>query len=315
MSDPTLAELVSRGWDDHVSDAAGVAARLTECGLPLAASSEATPADRQALARLAHHVHGEHLGRWAEGIAWQQGLAALPAVVGDGATQAAVQRHAAALALAAGLPLPVLAPQAASADASEQVRVAALAAASLVPHDAVRASQLFQQALDQHAAAALPGSDPATRALAVTGNNLACELEDKPARSDDERALMILAAQTARRCWAQAGTAMETQRAEYRLSQTWLKAGDAAQALIHARACWQLVSEHRQPALERFFAQEALALAHAALGDAAAPSAAVAAAVAAASTAFAELDADDQAWCRATLQRLHSLQAPPDAGT
>ena len=61
------------------------------------------------------------------------------------------------------------------------------------------------------------------RALAITGNGLACTLEEKPDRTADERALMILAAQTARHHWAIAGTWLETERAEYRLANTWLQ--------------------------------------------------------------------------------------------
>jgi hypothetical protein len=296
MPDAILSAFVSRGWDAHAADPAALALRLEDTALALGAGGPA--AARQALARLAHHVHGEHLGRWTEGIAWQQRLAALPALADDHETAAAVHRHAAALALAGGLPPPP--GTADAADAAERVRVAALAAASLAPHDVARAAVLFRQALDQHEAAALAGTSPATRALAVTGNNLACELEERASRSEAERALMILAAQAARRCWALAGTWLETERAEYRLAHTRLKAGDPAQARVHAQACLDLVAANGNPALECFLGLEALALAAAAQGDAATHGASVAGAQA----AFAELPADDQAWCRGSLLKL-----------
>ena len=147
-------------------------------------------------------------------------------------------------------------------------------------------------------AANLPDNDPAVRALAVAGNNLAANLEEKAERSADERALMILAAQTGRRFWQRAGTWLETERAEYRLGMTWLAAGDAGQARQHALACLAIVDAQTDAApLERFFGHDVLARAERALGH----TAAQAAAVAAMQDAFKQLSADDQAWCKATL--------------
>jgi len=52
------------------------------------------------LAFLAQHVHGQHLGRWAEGLAFQQRLAALPLVAQGSATAQSLQRFAAVMKLA-----------------------------------------------------------------------------------------------------------------------------------------------------------------------------------------------------------------------
>ncbi|MEY3296298.1 MAG: hypothetical protein RLZZ451_2346, partial [Pseudomonadota bacterium] len=78
------------------------------------------------------------------------------------------------------------------------------------------------------------------------------------------------------------------------------RAGDPATARRHARACLEIIAAHGDEPLERFFGEEALGLAEAAAGDAAAHGRALAAARA----AFARLSPDDQSWCRASLDAL-----------
>jgi len=284
-------DFISRAWDDHGADPAGVAARLQSEGLALATvAARAAP-----LSRLAHHVFGEHLARWQDGIAWQQQLAALPACAADAAAARAVRRHVASLALCAG-----------AADArdafgvSDRIAITALAAASLAPHDTARAVALLQQALAAADAGGLPAGDPSHRALAVSANNLAATLEEKPGRSAAERELMILAAQAARRHWALAGGWLEIERAEYRLAMTWLQAGDPARARAHAQACLDLVQAQAAPALERFFAWEALGRAARAAGDAGSH----ADALVQAQAAHAALDEAKRDWCQPSLDAL-----------
>ena len=252
------------------------------------------------LTTLAHHVHGEHLGDWPGGIAFIESLSEVPAFAADGPSGQAQRRALASLRLSAGetVALDVLAP-------SDRVRVNAMAAANLAERDTARADRLLRDALDRAQRAGLPETDPLHRALAVTGNNLACTLEDKPARSADERALMILAAQTARHHWAIAGTWLETERAEYRLAMTWLQAGDPALARRHAQACLEIVGANQGAALERFFGWEALGR----VERAAANTAGHAQALARAGEAFAELDEGDKAWCAGALRALEGRAA------
>jgi hypothetical protein len=118
---------------------------------------------------------------------------------------------------------------------------------------------------------------------------------------------MILAAETARRWWARAGTWLETERAEYRLAKTWLKAGDAARALQHAQQCLDIVHAHGSVALEHFFGLEVLGLAQRAAGDAGA----CAATLLQMRSTFEALDDSDKGWCRATLTALEPSLTPP----
>ena len=287
---------LGRAWADHAGDAAAVAARLAADG-PGLVGEEAQIAP---LANLVHHVYGEHLGRWAEGQALLRRLGALAACGAGGPAAAALARFEASLALCDGA-----ADERAAMAPADRIRVNALAAANLAERDTPRAGALFGEALAEAGRAGLDGADPTNRALAVTANNLACTLEQKPGRSAAERELMIRAAEAGRHFWALAGTWLETERAEYRLAMTWLQAGDPARARRHAVSCLAIVQDHQAPALEQFFAWEARALAESAAGDAAAH----ADAVARARAAFAGLDAGDRSWCQASLDALQRSAA------
>ena len=281
---------IDQAWHDHANDPRAVAQRLTD-GIALAADE----AQIAQLANLAHHVHGEHLGEWSRGIGVIKGLATLPAFTPDGPSGQAVRRCVASLALSAGAGDTL-----AALSMSDRVRVGAMAAANLAERDTLRAQHLLQAALDEAARSGLPASDPMNRALAVAGNNLASALEEKAARSDAERSLMILAAQTARHYWELAGTWLETERAEYRLAMTWLQAGDPAEAREHAQACLAIIAANGGSALERLFGWEALGRVERAAGHAAGH----AQALAKARAALAELDPADQARCAASIEQL-----------
>ncbi|HKW83192.1 MAG TPA: hypothetical protein VJN68_05500 [Burkholderiaceae bacterium] len=287
-----LKTFIADGWRDHADNARGVADRLAD-GLALV-SDEAQIAD---LVGLANHVFGSHLGAWREGLAFFDRVAALPALAIDGTSGQTLQRCKASLALAGGVEdmrpgWPV----------SDRIRVGVMAAASLAEHDAKRATALFGEALEQARSAGLAPTDPANRALAANGNNLAGTLEEKADRSAAERDLMILAAQTARHYWAIAGTWLETERAEYRLAMTWMQAGDLSQARRHARACLEIVGANGNAPLEAFFGWEALGRVERASGNRTGH----AQALAMARPAFEQLPDDDKAWCRASLTALEA---------
>lgn len=284
-------DFVSQAWTDHADDSPAVATRLQGQALALVTESAQVPR----LAHLAHHVFGEHLGRWADGLHFLQQLAALPACSNQADVAQGVRRHIASLQLAAGQ-----ADLRAGFDTSERIRITALAAGDLATHDAPRATALLEDAQAQSDQAALPATDLSHRVLAVTGNGIAGALEDKPQRSELERSLMIHAAQVARRHWELAGTWLETERAEYRLARTWQQAGDLAQARQHAQNCLEIVQAHDNVPLEAFFGWEALGLVERAAGN----SAGHAQAVRNAQAAFQTLSADDQGWCRPSLDTL-----------
>ena len=279
---------MSQAWKDHADDAPGVALRLPSL-LPLAADE----AQLERLAALIHHVHGTHLGQWQAGAAALAPLRSASAYRDDGSSGQALRRALASLALSAGTPPASLSP-------SDQVRVHAMAADNLGERDPARAAQLFETALALAQRSGLPDADPMHRAIAVAGNALACTFEAKPDRSADERALMLLAAQAARHHWERAGTWLEVERAEYRLAMSWLQAGDLVQARQHAQTCLEVVDANNGAALERLFGWEALGRVERAAGNAVGH----AHALAKARAAFAQLAADDQAWCAKSVEQL-----------
>ena len=282
----------NQAWDDHVTVAREVAQRLSQGVALVTNESQLTQ-----LANLAHHVHGSHLGEWRAGAAFIEGLAALPHFQPEGASGKSLRRYLASLALSAG---DAGAAGLGTLSTSDAIQVGAMAAANLAEHDAPRSTRLLHEALDRAGRAGLDAADPMHRALAIAGNSIAVTLEEKTARSADERGLMILAAQAARYHWAIAGTWLETERAEYRLAITWLQAGDLAQARTHAQNCLEIVAANEGAALERLFGWEALGRVERAAGNAAGH----AQALLNARTAFAELAAADQAWCAVSIDRL-----------
>jgi hypothetical protein len=285
-------EFVNQAWNDHASRAADVASRLPQ-GIALVENEK----QLAPMAQLVTHVMGEHLGRWSEAIALLKTLSARPCAAASQDGGRAIRRAIAALELASGTETDVH-----EFSSSDRVRILASAAAALIGQKSVlRAQRLFLESLEL-AERALSKDDPANRALAVAANNLASELEELPSRTTDERELMLTAAKAARRSWEIAGGWTEVERAEYRLAMSHLKAGEPSQALQHARACLEICEANQAPALEFFFGYECLATVEAARGN----EPGKAEATEKLESFFAKLSKEDQAWCRASLEKLQT---------
>ena len=295
-----LTDFIGQAWHDHAKDARGVADRLPSA-LALALAPPADDAGLSSLIALAHHVHGEHLGAWQEGLDYIGRVRELPAFAASGNSAAMAQRAMASLRLCAGL-----ADEREALSVSDQVRVTAMAAGNLATPDAARAATLLRQACAAVETSTLVDTDPALRSLAASANGIACTMEERASRSAAETALMVAAAQAARTYWARAGTWLETERAEYRLAMSCTQAGQLPRARGHAQACLAIVAEHDHVALEQFFGFEALAVVERAAGDLAA----FGRAVEGARAAFARLAEDDRSWCQATLDKLLAATPP-----
>jgi hypothetical protein len=290
-------ELIEKAWNEHASHSEEVATRL-EPGFLLIEQSGQIPA----MAHLVTHVMGEHLGRWDEGVRLLNQLQRVPANDRKAENEQVIERSIASLELAGGKRTSV-----ADFSCSDQIRILATAACAVAEQgDASHAQTLFSQAVE-NARRGLAPEDPANRALAVAGNNLACALEERPVRSSTETELMVFAAQIARTYWGIAGAWLQHERAEYRLAKTHLQAGDPVRALRHAQECVEISRRNSAPALELFFGYEVVALAQKALGN----SSAFAEAADEGKCHFAALGADDQTWCAAALANLNRAFAAP----
>jgi hypothetical protein len=288
----TFDAFLQQAWADHADESAAVAERLrTDTPAP------ETPVQLAALARFVVHLCGEHLGAFEDGRWRLRALAGHP--LADATAQSALQVGVASLTLAetghadrAGFTL------------DELIRSEAAAAAiSLGRRDTMRAMTLLRTARTRLTAA--PDADAAVhRALAIACNNMAWELHDRgSARSAKDTAAMLDVAAACRTQWSHAGTWLEVERADYGLALCHLSAGLPDQALHFANQCLAACVQNDAPAYEHFFAHEALARVQDACGDASAR----ARSVAAAQSAFATLDAGDQAACRSALAKLKAL--------
>lgn len=278
-------------WTDHATQAAAVAERLQS----QAAAFATEEARIVPIAHLAQHVFGDHLGRWTEGLALLDQLAALP--VTQGAAAQTVARFQHALKLASGL-----ADGRAALDTSEHIRVTALAASQCGAHDTARSLALLEEGVAAAERAALPDKDPAHRNLAIAGNGIASTLEELKDRSAAQTQLMLRAAQVGRRFWALAGTWLETERADYRLAMSHLAAGLLPQARQHAQDCLEIVQAQGNVPLEAFYGWEVLGRVERAAGNATGH----AHALKQAEAAFAALADSDKGWCQSSLDTLRA---------
>jgi hypothetical protein len=232
---------IAQAWDDHVRDPQGVADRLADCR-PLVA-------DEQQFIRLAdivHHVYGDHLNDRQAGLAAIDELTRLQAYREAGTSGSAIRRFIASLRLSEG--------EAGVLDAfeaSDQIRILALAVSNLTDVDPARAASLFHEALRLVEASDLPASDAMHGDLARQAHNLAAGIERDANPSDDELALMVLAARTARHHWGLLGRPSDVFSGQVRLASALRKIGDLVAARAAARDCVSLASADGGTLLQR----------------------------------------------------------------
>lgn len=298
-----LDSFITTAWADHAEHAPAVADRLGASLHLITAPAHIAP-----YAGIVTHLFGEHLGRWDDGITLLGAMRQLPAYDASEAAEAPLRRGGAVLrctaaALAGDGAGPIEPPPAMAAD--ERAAVLALTTSALAGRQAFGlAIRSYTEAL-AIAADGLPAASPALRALAIGGNNLASALESHAGRSAAETEGMLIAAAAALTYWKLAGTWLEEERAEYRLSRSRLAADLAEGAIASAERCVAICEAHDAPALEQFFGHAALALAQAAAGRLADALASRAHAEA----LHAQIPADDQVWCADMLDQLRA--SPP----
>ncbi len=283
---------INQAWSDHAHHTEKVAKEFMTAAALVESSDQLIQ-----LIGLITHVMGEHLGRWEEGISLLQSLQRHTQQLANAESERAILRSIASLRLGSGESTNL-----GDFNLSDQIRVLTLATSAVSGRNVDRAKVLLSQSLEL-AKSGLDRKDPANRALAITGNNLACELEEKSTRSPQETDLMILAAKTGRIYWELAGTWLEVSRAEYRLAMSYVKAGEFAQAFFHAQECAALCHNNKASDLDVFFCFEALAIVEHAKNN----KIGFQKAVDQAKHYFEELSQADKAWCEKSLKNLCSL--------
>lgn len=246
-------QYIDKAWADHAKEAQSVFIRLAE-GEKLIASNENIPV----LARLIAHICGDHLGLWEQGIEKLQNLKLNKYYLMNTDSEFSINRLIATLQFCSEQLKDI-----SHFSNSDQVRILAQAAGMISDQgNTSRAKDYLLNSLEI-ASRGLDKEDPANRAIAITGNNLACALEEKLNRSELETELMIFAAHAARKYWEIAGGASEVSAAEYRLSQSYLKAFQIDKSFEHAQLSIEVceASSNAVSTLDFFFGYEAIALA------------------------------------------------------
>lgn len=256
----SLDDFLDAAWNDHAADPRGVAARLADATPGLADA----PEQLGPFVQFAEHLLLGHLGDVA---AMERVLAAAePLAAARPDVQPTLQRARFAAQLLQD-------EQAPPGDLPPALQVRALGTAvsgQAERGDLDRAGRLLERATRIGREA---GGD-ALKALAAACNNAASQRLDGP-REPAADAWMLDTARQARGHWADAGTWMNVERADYLVARCAAAAGDAATAAVHAQACLDACLAHDADAFERFFAHEAIADARLAAADRAGAAASV----------------------------------------
>ncbi|MFA6238317.1 MAG: hypothetical protein WC635_13370 [Bacteriovorax sp.] len=282
----SFREYLNEAWSTHATDPKKVAEEFKQ-HFNLMESDD----DVMAMARIIVHVCGEHLGEWIKGIELLKKLKNNAPIKDTGE----MNRYMAILNLGNNPNSSID-----NFSLSDQARIYASTASALANLGGLKNAEKFLKLASQIAEMNLSKDDPANKAIAMTGNNVACSLEEKNERSDVEVGLMILAANLGRKYWEIAGTWKEVERAEYRLALTCLQAGLPEESLTHAQACLEINSQNNNEPLEVFFGFEALAMAQKALKN----QTAFERARQQMQDAFDKLPSNDQDWYKAILEKL-----------
>lgn len=291
----SFEDFLNKAWSEHATQADQVGTRISN-SINLIESNEQIVL----MAQLVTHVFGEHLAQWENGILTLKQLRNLEFFEQKSEADRAIARSIASLELSAGKDIVLQ-----DFSVSDQIRILTVSASALSAQaDSKKACHFFREALVK-AQTGISKDDPANRALAVAGNNLASSLEEKSDRTEQDTELMILAAKTGRQYWEIAGTWKQVFWAEYRLAMTYIKASDLISAFEHAQTCLELSRVHDTSALEQFYGFEALAWVEKSRTN----MVSFVQALEQAEQYFQKLNATDQEWCKTSLQKLRDVKA------
>lgn len=280
---------IDQAWTDHVDHSQKVADSFSEAVANVETNEQLTQ-----LIALVTHVMGEHLKKWSDGQRLLESFEKNRTFTIETETDMALRRSIAVMQLGRN-ELPSL-------DAfgpSDQIRILATTASALCEGETLRSKELLQKAVSL-SRLGIEKKDPANRTLAITGNNLACALEEKKSRTPAETELMIFAAKIGREYWELAGHWLEISRAEYRLGIAYIEANDLIEALNHALICLKMCRENKADNVDMFFAFEVLAKVEKARKN----ELEFQSALGLATEYFEKLGADDKSYCESSLKKL-----------
>ncbi len=242
----TFSEYLNHAWNIHPTESSQL---LTEFKQHF--NLIETEENVNDLAHLITHVSGEHLAKYKEGFDLVEELSRHPLLK----DKKMINRFMAILSLALNSQTKVE-----HFSESDQLRIFALTAAALAPHQETLRAESYLKTATERALLNLNKDDPAFRTIAASSNSIASNLEEINDLNLEQQNLMIKAATMARKFWELAGTWKEVERAEYRLAYSYKKAQQFDKALAHASTCIEIITDNGSDPFELFFGYEALGL-------------------------------------------------------
>ncbi len=244
-------EYLGNAWSEHGTSADQTAESI-DSGIALCRSAD----DVSSLVHLTTHLYSEHIQRFTEGERKLREIGKSEYAKGTPA-EFAVARAIAAFRLCGGTLDP--AEDRMGLTPADLARALAIAASALSVRDSERSEKFLKQALELATSVDLASADGLARSLAIAGNNTAASLEETPMLSEQQKSLMLLAAETGRKYWEIAGTWLEVERAEGRWAQSCLKANRFDEARAHAKLALAICEANKASAMEHFLAYETIA--------------------------------------------------------
>lgn len=287
-------EYLGNAWTEHGNDSDKTAESI-EAGIALCRSAD----DVNSLVHLTTHLYSEHIQRFTEGERKLREIGKSEYAKGTPA-EFAVSRAIAAFRLCGGTLDP--AQDRMGLTPGDLARALAIATSALSVRDSERSEKFLKQALELAGSLELASADGLARSLAVAGNNTAASLEETPMLTEQQKGLMLLAAETGRKYWEIAGTWLETERAEGRWAQSCLKANRFDEARAHAKLALAICEANKAPAMEFFLAFETIARIEKSAATSAFPSS-----LKVTEEWFAKLSPDDEVdWAKTLLKDLRA---------
>ena len=242
----TFSEYLNHAWNIHPTESSKLLSEFKQHFYLIE-----TEENINDLAHLITHVSGEHLAKYKVGLDLVEELSRHSKL----SDKKMINRFMAILSLAEDSQT-----QVEHFSESDQLRIFALTAAALAPHQETERAETYLKTATERALLNLKKDDPAFRTIAASSNSIASNLEEKSELNLLQKNLMITAANMARRFWEIAGTWKEVERAEYRLAYSHKKAQQFDKALAHASTCIEIIAENGSDPFELFFGYEALGL-------------------------------------------------------
>jgi hypothetical protein len=264
-------QLLSDGWDYHATESERLAGELEAAVDAPFAGEDVVP-----FARLGVHTIGEHLEDWPRARRLAERL--LAGRQADGET-AKAWAHLWVARLLAGDPAGAAAAELTFLGAAADFRAGMIEARFMLVAALVgcgrtaEATALYGAALGL--ARGLREAAP-HRAIALASNNLASDLLEEATRTDEEAALMVLAAEAAHDFWLQCGNWQNEERALYLKALVANVMGKPGEALGHADAALAVIAANGPAPVDAAFLSLARAHALQLKGETAASAAALA---------------------------------------